>query len=257
MSHFKEKVIWITGASSGIGEHLAYALAEEGAKLILSARNEKELSRVKNNCKNKTDILLQAFDITDFDAIPGIVKKVIDHFGFINIIINNAGISQTAAAKETNFAVDQRIMNVNFFGAVAMTKAALPYLLRQQFGHIVVMSSTETKAGAPDRSAYAASKYALHGYFTTLRNELNNHNIRVTIICPGQVNTNLAINALTGDGNKNNKNDAPWEKGMEPSVFAQKALHAIRAEKKVAHIGRREFRPAFAKRILPRGLFRK
>lgn len=249
--NFKDKVVWITGASSGIGEHLAYAFAELGAKLILSSRNEKELNRVKNNCQKEAEILLLPVDVTDFDNIPIIAKKAIDHFGFINILVNNAGISQRSLGKDTQFEVDKRIIDVNFLGTAAITKAVLPSMIRQQFGQIVVISSVMGKIGTPMRSAYAASKHALHGYFDSLRAELDKDNITVTLICPGYVHTNVTINALKGDGSKNNVMAEATKKGLEPSVFAQKALRAISKQKEEVLIGGKEVYAVYLKRFIP------
>lgn len=249
---YKDKVVWITGASSGIGEHLAYAFAEQKAKLILSSRNEKELKRVKNNCPKDTDILILVLDVADFPTLPLAVEKAIRHFGFINVLINNAGVSQRELAKNTTLDVDQKIMNVNYMGAVALTKAVLPEFIRQQFGHIVVISSVLGKMGVPHRSAYAASKHALHGFFDSLRAELANENIKVSLICPGYVHTNVTINALKGDGSKNNQMAASTRQGLEPEVFAQKALRAISRERKEALIGgSREIMGVYIKRFLP------
>lgn len=249
---FKDKVVWITGASSGIGEHLTYAFADQGAKLIISSRNEKELQRVKNNCKDDVEIFVQPLDLMDLHSMPKLAKKMIDQFGFINILVNNGGISQRALAKETQIDVDQKIMTVNFLGSVALTKAVLPFMIHQQFGQIVVISSVLGKIGVPYRSAYAASKHALHGYFDSLRAEVHQDNIKVSIICPGYVHTNVTINALKGDGSKNNKMADSTRNGMEPDVFAQKALHAIAKEKEEVLIGGREIMGPILKRIAPR-----
>ena len=248
---FQNKVVWITGASSGIGEHLTYAFAEQGAKLIISSRNEKELQRVKNNCSNKDQIFIQPLDVTDYHIMPGLAKKLQDQFGFINILINNAGISQRALVRETDFEIDKKIMEVNYLGTIAITKAVLPFMLKQQFGHIVVISSVLGKFGVPGRSAYCASKHALHGYFDTLRSELLTDNIKVTIICPGYVHTNVTINALKGDGSKNNQMAEATRNGMEPALFAQKALQAIAKEKNEVLIGGREIYGVYLKRAIP------
>ena len=253
---FKDKVVWITGASSGIGEHLAYAFANEGAKIVISSRNEKELNRVKNNCSKEAEVLVLPLDVAKFDRVPGITKKIIDHFGFINILINNAGVSQRALAKETQFEVDQKIMQINYLGTVAVTKAVIPYMVRQEFGHIVTMSSVLGKFGVPHRSAYAASKHALHGFFDSVRGELAHDNIKVTLICPGYVHTNVTINALKGDGSRNNVMAESTKNGMEPNVFAQKALRAIEKEKAEALIGGKELLGVYLKRFVP-GIFSK
>ena len=162
---FKNKVVWITGASSGIGEHLAYAFAQRGSKLALTARNLEALEKVKNKIGKDSDVLIFNMDVTNFDAAPDAAKKIVDHFGRIDILVNNAGISQRALVKDTVLEVDKRIMDVNFLGTVAITKAVLPYMLKQQSGQIVVLSSLMGKFSTALRSAYAASKHALHGFF--------------------------------------------------------------------------------------------
>lgn len=248
---YKEKVVWITGASSGIGEHLAYALAEQGAKLILSSRNEKELQRVKNNCHNDADILIIPLDVTDFAAMPAAVETASAKFGKIDILINNAGISQRALAKDTQLEVDQKIMMINYLGKVAMTKAVLPIMTQQGFGQIVVISSVMGKVGVPYRSAYAASKHALHGFFDSLRAEVARDNIDVTIILPGYVRTNVTINALKGDGSKNNAMAAETAKGMDPEIFAQRALKAIARKREEVLIGNKEIFTTYVKRFFP------
>lgn len=249
--NFKDKVIWITGGSSGIGEHLAYALAAQGARLILSSRNEKELQRVKNNCNKNTKVLLIPLDVTDFDTIPAAVEKAVAYFNRIDILVNNAGISQRSLIIETTLDVDQRIMTVNYFGAIAITKAMLPIFLKQGSGQIVVISSVMGKIGVPYRSAYAASKHALHGFFDSLRTEFGRQNIDVTIILPGYVRTNVTVNALTGDGSPMNTMAAETEKGMDPTYFANRAIRAIDRKKEEVMIGKREVYSVYVKRFLP------
>ncbi|HMN89911.1 MAG TPA: SDR family oxidoreductase [Saprospiraceae bacterium] len=248
---FKDKVIWITGASSGIGEHLAYALAEQGAKLILSSRNEKELNRVKHNCHTTNEILVLPLDVSDFESLPKKTAQAVAHFGVIHILINNAGVSQRALAADTRFEVDQTIIHVNYLGQVALTKSVLPYMLAQGFGHLVVISSVTGKLGLPYRSAYAASKHALHGYFDALRLELAEVPIPVTIICPGYVHTNVTINALQGDGSRYNRVAATNRQGMDPTLFARKVLRAIAARRREVLIGGRELLAVYAKRFWP------
>lgn len=249
--HFKDKVIWITGASSGIGEHLAYAFVESGADLILSARNEQELQRVQQNCPRNSRVLLMPMDVTEYDKISGITARAINHYGKIDILINNAGISQRSLVADTKLSVDQKIMDVNFIGTVAVTKAVLPYMTRRKQGQIVAISSVMGKIGTPRRSAYAASKHALHGFFDCLRAEVYQKNIHVTLICPGYVHTNVSINALTGDGSPNEKMAETTKQGLEPNVFAQKALRAIYKKKEEAYIGGKEILGIYLKRFLP------
>ncbi|TXB63550.1 SDR family oxidoreductase [Phaeodactylibacter luteus] len=249
--NFKDKVIWITGASSGIGEAMAYAFAEQGADLILSARNEKELSRVQQNCPKHTRTLVLPMDVTDFDAMSGLAARAVNHFGKINVLVNNAGISQRALVKDTALAVDRKIMDVNFIGTVAVTKAVLPYMIRQKNGHIIAISSVMGKIGTPRRSAYAASKHALHGFFDCLRAEVAEQNIQVTIICPGYVHTNVSINALTADGSPNNQMSDDSKSGLQPEEFAVKALKAIYKKKEEVYIGKREILGIYLKRYAP------
>lgn len=251
-SYFENKVVWITGASSGIGEHLAYALADRGARLILSSRNERELNRVRDNCRNGTDVLVLPLDITNFAAIPDAVKNVQDQFQKIDILINNAGVSQRALAKETQFEVDQQLIATNYFGPVALTKFVLPDMLKNQTGHIVVISSVLGKMSIPYRSGYAAAKHALHGYFEVLRAEVAAENIKVMIICPGYVHTNVTINALTGDGSRYKMMSKTTSKGMTPEHFATLALHAIERDKKEVIIAGKERFAILLKRYFPR-----
>jgi len=249
---FKDKVIWITGASSGIGEHLAYAFSNAGAKLALSARKENELQRVKAACAVPNDVLLVPLDVSNFADIPAAANEIVNHFGYISILVNNAGISQRALVKDTNFAVDQRIMAINYLGTVAVTKAVLPKMLHQRFGQIVVISSVMGKIGTPLRSAYAASKHALHGFFECLRAEVLDDGIAVTIICPGYVNTDITINALVGDGSPNKQKAKSTSEGMDSDVFAQKALRAIARRKPEAFIGGKELFTIYLQRLSPR-----
>ncbi len=249
--YFKDKVVWITGASSGIGEHLVYALAEQKAKLVISSRNQQELERVKGNCPADTQVLVLPLDVAQFDKIPLAAQAVIEEYGLINILINNAGISQRELVIDTTLKVDRKIMDVNYFGTIAITKAVLPNMIKQKFGQIVVMSSVLGKMGVPWRSGYAASKHALHGYFDSLRAEVYEDNIKVTLICPGYVKTNVTINALKGDGSKNNVMAESTAGGFEPSDFAPKVLNVIRKERREVYIGRKEVIGIYLNRYAP------
>lgn len=248
---FDDKVVWITGASSGIGEHLAYAFAKEGAKLAISARNESALQKVKNACAYPDNVFIAPLDVANFASIPAVAQQIVEHFGYLNILVNNAGISQRALVKDTQFEVDQRVMNVNYLGTVAVTKAVLPTMLHQRFGQIVVISSVLGKIGTPMRSAYAASKHALQGFFDCLRAEVAQDGLKVTVICPGYVNTNVTINALTGDGSPNKVKAESTAQGYAPDVFAHKALKAIAAEKEEALIGGKEMVTIYIQRFFP------
>jgi dehydrogenase/reductase SDR family member 7B len=254
--NFKNKKIWITGASSGIGEALAMALADEGAHLILSARNEAELKRVKMNCIGAEQIDIVLLDIGNHEDVFKIAKETIAKVGNIDILINNAGISQRSLAKDTDFQVDTHIINVDLLGTIAITKAVLPSMLAQKSGHIVTVSSLMGKFGAPLRSGYAAAKHGLHGFFDTLRAELFDDNIKVLMVCPGFVKTNISMNAVVGDGSKQGTMDDATDKGLDPSVVAAKIIKAIRREKEEIYLGGREVMGVYMKRFFPRILSR-
>ncbi len=248
---FKDKIIWITGASSGIGEYLVYALAEQGAKLIISSRKEPELERVKGNCPEGSTVMIQPLDVADFERIPQVTELILEEFGMIHILINNAGISHRDTVRNTQLDVFQKLMDVNYFGTVALTKAVLPIMKQQQFGHIVTTSSVLGKMGVPWRSGYCASKHALHGFFDSLRAEVYNDNIKVTLICPGFVKTNVTINALKGDGSKNNQMADSTASGFEPAEFAPKFLRAIQRGRKEVYIGKKEVLGVYLNRYAP------
>lgn len=250
---FRNKRIWITGASSGIGEALAYACAEEGAHLILSSRKEPDLRRVATAAAEKGagSVIVQLLDLADHAGIPGIAATVLQKTGKVDILINCGGISQRGLALETALEVDKKIMNVNFFGTVALTKAILPSMLTHQLGHVVTITSVTGKYGTPKRSAYAASKHALHGFFDSLRAELSHTPVRITLVCPGFVRTNVSVNALSGDGLPQGTMDEATEKGMTPEEAARRTLRAIRQGKEEVWFGGREVVGIYLKRFFP------
>ena len=250
---YKNKTIWITGASSGIGKALALAFSKEGANIILSARNEQKLNEVKEQCTNPDKVKILPLDLTDFSSFNEKVISAIQFFNGIDILVNNGGVSQRSLATETQFKVDQQIFEVNYFGTIGLTKELLPHFIKKQNGQIVVISSIMGKLGTPLRSAYAASKHALHGFFDSLRAEIFNKNIDVTIICPGYVITDVSKNALTGDGSKFNKMDEATAKGLQPEELAKKALNAISKKKQEVIIaGSKETAAIYLKRFFPK-----
>jgi short-subunit dehydrogenase len=250
--NFSNKWVWITGASTGLGEALAYAFAQEGANLILSSRNEAELKRVQANCNPASKVIVQVLDMSQSTVFEEVTQKIIAQTGTIDVLVNNAGISQRSLAKETPLGIDRKIMEINYFGTIGLTKAVLPYFLKQQAGHFVAVSSLVGKIGSPLRSTYAASKHALHGFYDSLRAESVKDGIQVTLILPGYVRTNISINALTGDGSPQNKMDNKQEKGLSPEAFARKALRGIKQGKHEIYIGRREILAIYLKRFFPR-----
>lgn len=255
--YFKDKVVWITGASSGIGKALAFALSEHGAKIIISSRNIEKLEDVKLQCKDPEKIKILKVDLDDYLNLNKLVQNAISLFGAMDILINNGGISQRSLAIDTDITIDTRIFKTNYFGTVALTKALLPYFVARKNGHVVVVTSVVAKIGTPLRSSYAASKHALHGFFDSLRSEVFNDNIAVTLICPGYVNTNVSINALTADGTPQNTMDKATAGGLSPEYVAERMLKVIRKKKQEVVIGGKlELLAVFTKRFFPRILAR-
>lgn len=249
----KNKVVWITGASSGIGEALAKTFASEGARLILSARRDSELQRVKNLLKlADKDVMVLPLDLEDTSKVKDLTQQVISKFGHIDILINNGGISQRSLAKDTPLEIDRKLMEVNFFGTIALTKAVLPYMLRQKSGNIIAMSSVAGKFGFYFRSGYSASKHALHGFFESLRMEVYNNNIKVLIVCPGKIRTDISINAVTEDGGKHDIMDESQSKGLSAEECAKQILKAIKNNKEEILIGGKEIKAVWVKRFFPK-----
>ena len=233
----EKKVVWITGASSGIGAAMAREYSKAGVMLILSSRKANDLEAVKSSCKFPERIEILPLDLSDCSDVHNTVKRAIALFGFIDVLVNNAGISQRSLAAETSLEVDRQIFEVNYFGTIALTKALIPHFRERSKGHFVVITSVVGKIGTPLRSSYSASKHALHGFFDSLRAELHDYKIKVTLICPGFVNTNVSINALMGQGQKQGTKDKATANGLTPESFAKKAIRAIKSEKQEVVIG--------------------
>src|SRR5699024_6861743 len=249
--NYTDKVIWITGASSGIGEALAMALAKRGAKLILSSRRKEELKRVKENC-GIDEVKILSLDLANTKKLSAKAEEARHFWGRIDYLFNNAGMSQRSIAIDTNMDVIRKVMEVNFFGTVALTKSVLPYMLEQGNGHIVVTSSVMGKFGTRYRSTYAASKHALHGWFDSLRQEMVGKNIKVTLVCPGFIKTDVTINAIEGDGRKHGKMSSGQANGMLPEKFVEKLLPKVLKEKDEIYIGGKEIAGIYLKRFMPR-----
>ncbi len=252
MSELRNKVIWLTGASSGIGEALAYELAKNGATLILSARRKEELERVRTNCKgDQSKIKVLPLDLAEPTALNNSVHDAIQLFGHIDILINNGGISQRSFVQETSMEVYRRLLEVNFFGAVALTKNLLPHFIERKQGHFVTLSSVTGKFGTPFRSGYAASKHALHGFFDAVRAEYWKENIFVTMVCPGIIHTPISYSALLGDGTPLNKMDNAQSKGKPVDWCAEKIVRAVERKKEEVYIGGKEILLVYIKRFIP------
>jgi short-subunit dehydrogenase len=249
-------VCWITGASSGIGEALAVAYAREGRTLVLSARREAELNRVKSRCLEQglsdTRVLVLPLDVTDETAMAPAVQKVVDRFGRIDLLINNAGISQRSLAVDTELAVYRKIFDVDVLGQIALTKAVLPVMLAQGEGRIAGTASVAGTIGVPYRTGYCAAKHAVMGFYDALRAELDGTGVEVSTILPGFVRTNISHAAVTGDGGTFGQTDRNIQNGMDPDRCAAlilKALHKGRAE--IAVGSGAEMHTLWLKRLFP------
>lgn len=229
---FEGKIWWITGASSGIGAGLAAALSETGAKLILSGRNKVALDGVAQNAK--TASLVLPFEATDYDRIPGIVERAWswarEQGRGIDGLVNNAGISQRSLAVETAFDVYQRIIAVDLLAPIALTQAVLPRMVSNGGGHIVAISSVAGILGAPLRSAYSAAKHGLIGYHDSVRAETAHQGIKVLVVAPGSVRTEVSKNALDAKGHARGFSDAAIDNGMAPQEAARRMLEALRTD---------------------------
>ncbi|BFZ12367.1 hypothetical protein BsWGS_15406 [Bradybaena similaris] len=199
------KVVWITGASSGIGENIAYWLAKAGCKIVLTARpiDMDDLKRVKQRCleigkSSDEDILILPLDITEFDKHKSAVQQVLQYFGKIDVLISNAGKSQRAVWHEVELDVDRELFDVNVLGPVSLTQQVLPHMIQRKQGQVVVTSSLAGKLGSPNSRSYTGAKLAVAGYFECLRTEISEHNIDVTVICPGPTFSNILFEAATG-----------------------------------------------------------
>ncbi len=257
-NYFNQKVVWITGASSGIGEAMALELAKAGASLVLSARRVEELERVKQSTRLPDErVMVLPLDVTKFELATDKAAEIVARFGRIDVMVHNAGVSQRSFVRDTSLDVYQRIMDVDFFSTVALTKAVLPYMTSQKSGHFIVISSVAGKVGTPMRSGYNAAKHALHGFYDSLRAEVFEDNIRVTVVCPGYIKTNVSLNALDSHGQKYGQMDANQEKGMPADACALVILDAAAQDQKEVVIGGLTERAAvYLRRLWPALLFK-
>lgn len=250
--NLQNTTIWITGASSGIGEACAYLFAKEKANLILTALEADLLTNVQKKCVSlggKCEIL--PYDLSDIEGIPALVEKALHCFGRIDIMYNNAGISQRAKAGDTLFEVDKKIMDVNFFAPIRITKLLLPQMIENGGGTFVTTTSISGRFGFPLRSAYCASKHALYGFFETVHAEYYNQNIRCVMVCPGRVKTNISFYALEKNGLQHGKMDAGQADGISVEKAAHKIVKAIRRQKPEVLVGSKELLMVYFKRFIP------
>lgn len=247
----ESKTIWITGASSGIGEALAYQWSKEGHFLILSALYEEELRTVQNKCACPDKCKVLALDLSKQEEVEQAADIVLKQFGYVDILVNNGGISQRSLVADTVMDVDRKIMEVDYFSGVMLTKKLLPAMLARKSGHIVVTSSIVGLFGFPLRSAYSAAKHALHGFYESLWAETHAQGIDVTIVCPGRILTNVSLHALTKDGTPHGEMDNAQKNGITPERCAKKIIKAVEKKKKEIYICQKDILMVYFKRYIP------
>ena len=221
------KTAWITGASSGIGEALAKAFVGSGGAAILSGRNVNELERVAQESGAPDRCLILPFDTTDYARLPDLVDAAMAFRGAVDVLVNNAGISQRSLAVDTDFSVYQKIVDVDLLAPIALTQALLPHLLARGAGQLVMISRVAGKAGVPMRTAYCAAKHGLVGYADALRSEIAGQGVQVLVVAPGSVRTNVSRNALNADGSVRGKSDAAIDNGIDPDQVARLIWDAV------------------------------
>ena len=251
MNHFQGKVAWVTGASSGIGEGIVRNLASKGVKVVLSARKLDALEEIRKSLPNADNHYCISLDLEHSQNFPELAKEVVAKMGKIDFLFNNGGLSQRSEASDTPMEVDRRIMEINYFGNIALTKAVLPYMQKNQSGHIIVISSIAGKFGFFLRSAYSASKHALQGFYESVLLEEEKNNINVTIAYPGKINTNISVHALNEKGEQHGVMDHNQATGMSVEECVSILLKAVETNKKEILIGNKEIKAVTLKRFLP------
>jgi short-subunit dehydrogenase len=249
---FFAKNIWITGASSGIGKAVAIEISKAKTNLILSGRNESKLKEVAAQCKkNGSTAQVILFDLGDEKSVVSAAEAVLSKKIKIDALYHFGGISQRSFVNETPLDIDRKIFEVNFFGTVALTKAVLSRMVENGGGQIAVTSSIVGKFGFPYRSAYAASKHALHGFFESLRAENKKNNIRVSVIIPGRIKTDISLNAIDKNGQPHSKMDEGQEKGKSAETTAKIICRKLKKEQKEILVGGTELLMVYIRRFIP------
>jgi len=254
---FSGKVVWITGASSGIGAALASTLAQSDVRLILSSNQPEELEQVRASLPLPLDqVITLPLDLGDADSLPGSAATALAAFGRIDILINNGGISQRSMVLDTKMETIRRILEIDFFSGVVLTKCVLPQMVERGSGYIASVSSITGKFGFPLRSAYSAAKHAMVGFYESLATEYYEQGIRVTLVFPGRVRTNISLGALGPDGKPQGIMDQGQANGITPEQCALDILNGIRKEKREVLSGGRELTMVYIKRFFPGLAFR-
>ena len=251
MTDLADKVVWITGASGGIGEGLARIASARGAKLVLTARRESELARVRAACPDPQRVALLPQDLERLDDPQALAARAASVFGPIQVLVNNAGLSQRTEAQDTPMAVCRRILELDFFAPVALSQAVTPGMLSLGGGHIVVVSSVFGHIAMARRSSYAAAKHALHGYFDCARIELGHKGVHYTLACPGFVRTDVSRNALMANGQAYGELDPGIAQGMSPETCAERIWCAVERDQYEVMVAGKERIAVYLKRFLP------
>ena len=215
------KTAWITGASSGIGEAAAKAFVANGGHVVLSGRRMSELQRVSAETGASERCQILAFDTTDMECLPDMVQKAIGFQGQIDVLVNNAGISQRSLAQDTQVSVYDTILDTDLLAPIALTQYILPHMLHRGSGQLIMISSVAGKVGVPMRTAYCAAKHGLIGYSDALRSEVAGQGIGVLVVTPGSVRTDVSRNALNADGSVRGISDAAIDNGIDPAKVAE------------------------------------
>ncbi|WP_448548943.1 SDR family NAD(P)-dependent oxidoreductase [Thalassotalea fusca] len=234
----KNKTMWITGASSGIGEAVARVCAAKGAFLILSARNEEKLAALKAELPNSEKHLVAPLDLSRAEDIPSRVAAVLKKIEKVDVLLNNGGIGQRGPARETILDVQRKVMEVNYFGTIALTQAILPSMIKAKSGMIATVASVAGLVGGKSMAGYSASKHAIVGYMDCLRAEEAEHGIKVLNICPGFVQTQISVNAMKGNGEQFAAMASSIKNGIPVTECADKIVAAIEKEKAQVIIGK-------------------
>ena len=257
MGRWDNQIVWVTGASSGIGKACAEAWAREGATVVLSARNQETLDPVASPLREAgATVHVVTLDLADSESLKGISDRVQSDIGPVDVMVHCGGISQRSRVLDTELSVDRRVMEIDYFGTLALTKALLPGMVKRKQGHFVVVTSLMGLFSSPLRSGYCGAKHALHGFFESLRAEHHDDNVKVTMVCPGFIHTNISMNAVVGDGSQQGTMDAKTGAGMSPEKCAASMIRAVERNKAQALIGRTELLAVYLKRFAP-GLLRR
>ena len=244
------KRIWVVGASSGIGKGLVNELSKRGSKLIISARRT-ELLQAIADVHSETEIKVLPADLEQHDELPAIAQKAWSIFGGLDYVFLNAGMSVRDLVSETMTEAERKVMDINFWGPVIITKELLPQFIKSNEAHIVVTSSLSGKYGVPKLASYAASKHALHGYFDSLRTETFKTGLKIHIAIPGFIKTNITVAGLKGDGTVNGQMQQSLEKGMDADKCAEIILKNLAKGKEEFVVGGSERHTVFINRLFP------